>query len=249
MFGPPCGRCAEARFCFAEMMMYKKLPKPGSVEIAPSILSADFANLCAEMKEVTDAGVQIIHVDVMDGHFVPNITIGPPVVKSIRRCTRAFLDVHLMITDPEKYAPEFIKAGADHITFHIETVKDPLDFIKTLHDQGVSAGVTLNPGTPVESVLEIASLCDMVLVMTVEPGFGGQSFMEEAARKCIPLRKKVGSRVRIEVDGGIAPDTAPVVTAYGADTLVAGNAIFGRKNRAEAVAAIRDAVRAAERSV
>lgn len=229
--------------------MRAKLPKTGTIEIAPSILSADFANLSSEIRQVTEAGVRMIHVDVMDGHFVPNITLGPPVVKWIRKCTDAFLDVHLMITDPERYAPDFIKAGADHLTFHIETVKDPAGFLRFLHEQGISGGVTLNPGTPVESVLEIAPLCDMVLVMTVEPGFGGQSFMEEAARKCVPLRKKVGSKVRIEVDGGIDPNTAPIVTAYGADTLVAGNAIFGQKDRAGALAAIREALETSQGSV
>lgn len=229
--------------------MPQKLPQPGTIEIAPSILSADFANLCSEIEQVIEAGIRMIHLDVMDGHFVPNLTIGPPVVKWIRKCTDAVLDAHLMISDPEKYADAFIEAGVDHITFHIETVKNPLDFLTHLHDKGVSAGVTLNPATPVDSVLEIAPLCDMVLVMTVEPGFGGQSFMEEAARKCVPLRKKVGSRVRIEVDGGISPATVPIVTAYGADTLVAGNAIFGQTDRAGAIAAMRNSIKKSQWSV
>jgi ribulose-phosphate 3-epimerase len=219
------------------------LPQAGTFEIAPSILSADFANLASEIAQMTDLGIRVIHLDVMDGHFVPNITMGPPVVKWIRKCTDAVLDTHLMITDPEKYAPEFIKAGSDHITFHIETVKNPADFIKALRDQGVTIGVTLNPETDVATIEKVASLCDMVLVMTVHPGFGGQSFIDEAARKCIRVRDIVGPDVRIEVDGGIDPDTIATVRDYGADTFVAGNAIFGQENRREAVAQLQAALR------
>jgi ribulose-phosphate 3-epimerase len=212
-----------------------RLPKPGTLEVAPSILSADFANLASEIRQVTDAGARIVHVDVMDGHFVPNLTIGPPVVKWIRKCTKAVLDVHLMITDPQEYAPQFIEAGADNITFHIETVDRPETFIEDLRRLGVSVGVTLNPKTPVESVLEYVPLCDMVLVMTVEPGFGGQEFMDDAARKCIAIRDRFGQSVRVEVDGGINASTAGIVAGYGADTLVAGHAIFSQKDRAKAI--------------
>jgi len=218
------------------------LPKAGMFEIAPSILSADFSNLASEIAQVTGLGIRVIHLDVMDGHFVPNITLGPPVVKWIRRCTDAVLDTHLMITDPKKYAPEFIKAGSDHITFHIETVENPVDFIKELRDQGVTVGVTLNPETDVKTIENVAPLCDMVLVMTVHPGFGGQSFIDEAAKKCIRLRDIVGPDVRIEVDGGIDPETIATVRDYGADTFVAGNAIFGKANRTEALAALRGAL-------
>lgn len=227
--------------------MAGRLPKPGTIELVPSILSADFANLASEIRQVTDAGVTVVHIDVMDGHFVPNLTVGPPVVKWIRRCTQAVLDVHLMITDPQRYAPRFIEAGADHITFHVETVRNPVRMIEELRAAGVSVGVTLNPATPVESVLEAAALCDMVLVMTVEPGFGGQEFMDEAARKCIPLREKFGDSIRIEVDGGINPQTAPVVVGYGADTLVAGQAVFGNSDRPGAVRRILEAARSAKR--
>lgn len=219
------------------------LPKTGTFEIAPSILSADFANLASEIAQMTDLGIRVIHLDVMDGHFVPNITMGPPVVKWIRKCTDAVLDTHLMITDPEKYAPEFIKAGSDHITFHIETVKNPADFIKSLRDQDVTVGVTLNPETDVATIEKVASLCDMVLVMTVHPGFGGQSFIDEAAQKCIRVRDIVGPGVRIEVDGGIDPHTIATVRDYGADTFVVGNAIFGQENRREAVAQLQAALR------
>ncbi len=212
-----------------------RLPKPGTLEVAPSILSADFANLASEIRQVTDAGARIVHVDVMDGHFVPNLTIGPPVVKWIRKCTKAVLDVHLMITDPQTYAPQFIEAGADNITFHIDTVDRPKQFIELLRRLGTSVGITLNPQTPVESVMEYVPLCDMVLVMTVEPGFGGQEFMDDAARKCIAIRKRFGQSVRVEVDGGINASTAGIVSGYGADTLVAGHAIFSQKDRAGAI--------------
>jgi len=219
-----------------------QLPKTGSFEIAPSILSADFSNLESEIAQMTAEGIQIIHLDVMDGHFVPNITFGPPVVNWIRKSTDAVLDTHLMITDPQKYAPAFIKAGSDHITFHIETVDKPVEFVKYLHDQGVTAGVTLNPKTPVETIEQIAPLCDMVLVMTVQPGFGGQSFMDDACRKCTQIREWVGPDVRIEVDGGMGPATITAACGYGADTFVAGNAIFGKTNRAGTIAELRQAL-------
>lgn len=218
------------------------LPKAGTLEIVPSILSADFASLASEIVQVTELGIHIIHLDVMDGYFVPNITFGPPVVKSIRQCTDAVLDTHLMITDPEKYAPEFIRAGADHITFHIETVDNPVDFVKRLHDLGVTAGVTLNPKTPVETIEEVAPLCEMVLVMTVQPGFGGQSFLDDAAQKCRRVREIVGSNIRIEVDGGIDATTIATARDYGADTFVAGNAIFGKQGRSLAIEQLRMAL-------
>ena len=223
-------------------MGVKQLPKAGSFEIAPSILSADFANLESEIAQMTAEGIQIIHLDVMDGNFVPNITFGPPVVDWIRKSTDAVLDAHLMITDPEKYAPAFIKAGADHITFHIETVDSPVEFLNYLHDHGVAAGVTLNPKTPVETVEQVAPLCDMVLVMTVQPGFGGQSFMDNVCGKCSRIRELVGPDVRIQVDGGIGPETIAIARDYGADTFVAGNAIFGKTDRVQAIAELRQAL-------
>jgi len=220
----------------------KKLPKPGTIQIAPSILSADFAKLADEIGQVAQAGIEIVHLDIMDGHFVPNITIGPPVIAKIRKHSNLFFDSHLMITDPEKYADAFIKAGVDNITFHIEVVPNPEDFIKKLHDSGVSASLCLNPETPVSAVEKYAHLCDMILVMTVHPGFGGQSFIQQAANKIKPIRQLVGPNIRIEVDGGIDAKTAPIVTALGADTLVAGNAIFGKPDRAAAINEIRNAV-------
>jgi len=220
-----------------------RLPEPGTVQIAPSILSADFARLADEIAQVVDAGVRMVHLDVMDGHFVPNLTIGPPVVKWIRKCTSAVLDTHLMITDPQTYAERFVEAGSDHITFHIETVDEPEAFVQHLRDLGVTVGVTLNPETPAEAVRDVARLCDMVLVMTVHPGFGGQAFIDAAARKCIALREWLGPDIRIEVDGGIDATTAPRVVGYGADTLVAGNAIFGQADRKAAIEDIRRAIR------
>ncbi len=218
-----------------------RLPRAGTIELAPSILSADFANLADEISQVESAGVKMVHIDVMDGHFVPNITIGPPVVAKLRKHSKLVFDTHLMITEPEKYARHFVEAGSNHITFHIETVDEPVKFVEYLHSLGVTAGVTLNPETPVESIEEMAGLCDMVLVMTVHPGFGGQEFIDEAAQKCIRIREIVGPEVRIEVDGGIDATTAPKVVSYGADTLVAGYAIFSKPNRVQAIEAIRAA--------
>ncbi|MBM4104352.1 MAG: ribulose-phosphate 3-epimerase [Planctomycetes bacterium] len=223
-------------------MTAKILPQPGTLELAPSILSADFANLANEIRQVTNAGAKMVHLDVMDGHFVPNITLGPPVVAWIRKCTEAFLDTHLMITDPEQYAEAFVKAGSDLITFHIETVKDPGSFIKYLREKGVSVGLTLNPPTPVETIEKFVSLCDMVLIMTVNPGFGAQAFIDEAARKCRRIRQIIGPTVRIEVDGGINQETIAVARDYGADTFVAGNAIFAQSDRAAAIKSLMDAV-------
>ncbi len=218
-----------------------RLPKAGTIEVAPSVLSADFGCLASEVAEVTEASIKIVHLDVMDGHFVPNITIGPVVVKKLRKHSDLVFDCHLMITDPEQYAEAFAKAGANNITFHIEVAQNPPDLIKKLHDMDCTAGITLNPKTPVSSIEKIAPLCDMVLVMTVEPGFGGQSFMHDVAKKIVDVRKIVGPGIRVEVDGGIDPETTPIVVGYGADTLVAGNAIFGQKDRKAAIAAIRDA--------
>jgi len=218
-----------------------RLPKAGTVEIAPSILSADFARLADEIAMVASAGVNIVHLDVMDGHFVPNITIGPPVIAKLRKCSSLVFDAHLMIAEPDKHAERFIEAGADHITFHIEVADEPQRLIDKLHNLGCSAGICLNPETPVEAIEGVAPLCDMVLVMTVRPGFGGQEFMPEAAKKIARVREIVGPDIRIEVDGGIDPQTTPIVVSYGADTLVAGNAIFAKTDRVAAINAIREA--------
>jgi ribulose-phosphate 3-epimerase len=218
-----------------------KLPKPGTIEINPSILASDFARLADELAVVEQAGLKMVHLDVMDGHFVPNITIGPPVIEKLREHSTLFFDAHLMITDPRKYAPAFVKAGVNNITFHIEVEKNPAELIKMLHNMGVSAGICLNPETPVKAIEKVAPLCDMVLVMTVHPGFGGQKFMPEAAMKIRNIRDIVGPNIRVEVDGGIDVNTTPVVVGYGADTLVAGNAIFSNKDRIAAIKALQNA--------
>ena len=218
-----------------------RLPKAGTIEIAPSILSADFAKLADEINVIESAGVNIVHLDVMDGHFVPNITIGPPVIAKLRKYSKLVFDSHLMISEPAKYAERFVDAGANHITFHIEVVDEPEKLIEKLHELGVSAGICLNPETPVEAVEAVAPLCDMVLVMTVHPGFGGQEFIPEAAKKISRIREIVGTEVRVEVDGGIGPETAGIVVSYGADTLVAGNAIFAKTDRKAAIRAIAEA--------
>jgi ribulose-phosphate 3-epimerase len=218
-----------------------RLPKAGTIEIAPSILNADFARLADEIAEIESAGVSMVHLDVMDGHFVPNITIGPPVIAELRKVSNLVFDAHLMISEPARYAQAFVEAGANHVTFHIEVAENGPALIDKLHKMGATAGICLNPETPVEAVEKIAPLCDMVLVMTVRPGFGGQKFMPEAAEKVIKVREIVGPDIRIEVDGGIDPDTTATVVSYGADTLVVGNAIFSKPDRVAAINEIRNA--------
>ena len=220
-----------------------RLPKAGTVEVAPSILSADFAKLADEIAVVESAKVNMVHLDVMDGHFVPNITIGPPVIAKLRKYSNLVFDSHLMISEPEKYIDSFVDAGVNHITFHIEVTDEPEKIIDKLHNLGCTAGICLNPETPVKQIEKIAPLCDMVLVMTVQPGFGAQEFMLDAAKKVIKVREIVGPDIRIEVDGGIDPKTTPIVVSHGADTLVAGNAIFAKTDRIAAINAIRDAAR------
>jgi ribulose-phosphate 3-epimerase len=220
-------------------MTKPRLPKPGTIEINPSILASDFARLADELAVIERAGLKMVHLDIMDGHFVPNITIGPPVVAKLRKHSNLFFDVHLMITDPRKYIPAFVEAGANHITFHIEVERKPAELIKMLHDMGVTAGLCLNPETPVKAIEKFAHLCDMVLVMTVHSGFGGQKFIHYAAKKVIAVRRIVGAQIRVEVDGGINNKTAPLVVGYGADTLVAGHAIFSKKDRIAAINVLR----------
>ncbi len=212
------------------------------IKIAPSILSADFSRLGEQIAEVTKAGADYIHVDVMDGHFVPNITIGAPVVASIRSCTNLPLDVHLMIERPEDYVAQFADAGADIITVHIEIGRHIHRLIKTIKDVGAKAGIALNPATPLSSLDEIMPFLDLVLVMTVNPGFGGQTFIADLVDKIARLRGVMDSRcveAELEVDGGITADIAPQVVKAGADVLVAGTAIFSKNNPAEAMQQIR----------
>ena len=201
------------------------------IELAPSILSADFARLAEQVRSATEGGSTLVHVDVMDGHFVPNITIGPLVVRSLRKCTDLPLDCHLMIENPDQFIPEFAEAGADWISVHQEACRHldrTLHLIKSLD---VLAGVVINPATPVETLSEVLDIVDYVLVMSVNPGFGAQKFLPGSIhkiRKLAELRIQRGLSFRIEVDGGIANDTVGYVVQAGAEILVAGNAVFGQ---------------------
>ena len=199
------------------------------VKLAPSILSADFARLGEQVVEVAGAGADYIHVDVMDGHFVPNITIGPAVVASIRPLTTLPLDVHLMIEHPERYVAEFVKAGADIVTVHVEACSHLHRLVQLIKGLGARAGVSLNPATPLSSVEEIIAHVDLVLIMSVNPGFGGQSFIPSTLPKIAGMRRILDDRklnAELEVDGGITPDNAREIVEAGADILVAGNSVF-----------------------
>ena len=202
--------------------------------ISPSILSADFCNLERDIKAV-EPYVQWLHIDVMDGHFVPNITIGVPVVKSIRKSTKLFLDTHLMIENPDKYIDAFADAGSDLITFHYEATLDRTpDVIKKIKAKGIKAGLSIKPKTPVSAIKDYISLTDLILIMTVEPGFSGQKFMEDCAVK-IKQVKDIRNDVLVQVDGGINDKTAQICTQYGVDSLVAGNYIYKSENIKEAI--------------
>jgi ribulose-phosphate 3-epimerase len=217
---------------------------PGHLQIAPSLLSADFAALGAAVAAVERGGADLIHVDIMDGHFVPNLTMGPPVVLSLRRIAHVPLDVHLMIEEPDRYVEAFVKAGAASVTVHVEAavhLHRTVQFIKSL---GARAGVALNPATPVVALEEIAGDLDYVLVMTVNPGFGGQTFIPRSESKIRAVRdllRRQGSTAPIEVDGGIDQTTAPRVVAAGAEILVAGQAIFGTPDAERATRELRAA--------
>lgn len=213
------------------------------IQIAPSILSADFAKLAEEIKDVERGGADWIHVDVMDGHFVPNITIGPLVVQSVRPHTSLPLDVHLMIEEPDRYIPNFVQAGADWISVHAEACRHLHRTVQFIKDQGVKAGVALNPATPISVIEPILADVDLILIMTVNPGFGGQKFIHSTLPKIRLLRQQLNDsglqHVEIEVDGGINPETAKLAADAGANVLVAGNAVFGAADRAEAISGIR----------
>jgi ribulose-phosphate 3-epimerase len=204
---------------------------PGLIELAPSILSADFAHLAEQVRAATEGGGTIIHVDVMDGHFVPNLTVGPPVVRSLRRATDLPLDCHLMIENPDQYIPEFVEAGADWISVHQEACRHLNRTLHLIRGHDAQAGVVLNPATPVETLSEVLDIVDYVLVMSVNPGFGGQRFIPGAVdkiRQLADLRSQRRLKYRIEVDGGIDVTTVADVVRAGAEILVAGNAVFGQ---------------------
>jgi len=218
---------------------WKQLAGP---QVAPSLLASDFARLGEQICLLTAAGIEVLHIDVMDGHFAPNLSMGPPVVKSIRAFTDLLLDVHLMVTDPAYFLERFAEAGADSITFHIEATDEPRRLIGRLRELGLGAGVTLRPATGAESIAKIASEVDMVLVMTVEPGYGGQDFMPDMLDKIEAIRAMLNDSQRIEVDGGIDLDTGRLCARRGADTFVAGSYVLGSKDIAGAVGALAQAV-------
>ncbi len=218
------------------------------IYISPSLLAADFTKLGEEVERVESGGANYLHLDIMDGNFVPNISFGPGVVAALRKACMMIFDVHLMISDPEKYIDSFVKAGADIITVHYETLKDPAATLRSLREREVKASIAISPSTPVESILPFVKegLCDMVLVMTVEPGFGGQKLMPEMLDKVRKLRRlsiKYGIPFDIEVDGGISANNIALCTSAGANVIVAGTAIFGAKKANDVIKSMRQIAR------
>jgi ribulose-phosphate 3-epimerase len=212
------------------------------VQIVPSILAADFARLAGEIASVERGGASMLHIDVMDGHFVPNLTVGPPVVSSIRKATRLTLDVHLMITDPDTYAPVFIQAGADQVSVHQEACPNLDRTLRMIRDEGARPGVVLNPATPVALLEDVLGIVDFVLIMSVNPGFGGQQFISRAVdkvRRLDGLRADLGLDFAIEIDGGITAENLAGVVRAGCDWIVAGSSIFHTPDPAAAVAELR----------
>ncbi len=219
------------------------------VEIAPSILSADFARLGEAVEAVKRGGAALLHVDVMDGHFVPNITLGPPVVRSLRAATDLALDCHLMIEDPDRYVAAFVEAGAQMVSVHQEACPHLNRSLQHIRDQGAAVGVVINPATPVGTLDEVLYLVDFVLVMSVNPGFGGQTFLPgalEKIRRLAQIRRERGFRYRIEVDGGVTLENLPSIVEAGCDIVVAGSSIFGTPDPAAAVEAMRRTVEQAQ---
>lgn len=218
------------------------------IKISPSVLSADFSKLGAEAKRMEDCGAEYLHLDVMDGKFVPNITFGAPVIKSIRDKANTVFDVHLMIDDPFKYIDDFAKAGADIITFHVESSSDPAATVEKIISSGCKAGMSIKPATPAQELFPFLNSLSMVLVMTVEPGFGGQSFMEDTMDKVMILREEIKRRgldIDIQVDGGINSKTVSAAARAGANVFVAGSAVFGAPDASQAISSLRELARGA----
>jgi ribulose-phosphate 3-epimerase len=221
---------------------------PARIELAPSILAADFAHLADQVEQAAAGGGSVIHVDVMDGHFVPNLTLGPPLVKSLRKATRLPLDCHLMIENPDQYIPEFAEAGANWISVHQEACRHLNRTLNHIKDHHCRAGVVINPATPVDTLSEVLDIVDYILVMTVNPGFGGQKFIPSTLhkmRKLAEIRAARGYSYRIEVDGGVAMDTVADVVRAGGEILVAGSAVFGKGDAKVNAATLLDAARSA----
>lgn len=222
-----------------------------NLRIAPSILSADFARLAEEVARVEAAGADLLHIDVMDGHFVPNLTVGPPIVEALRKVTKLPLDVHLMMTNPDAFIPEFAAAGADYLTVHVEACPHLHRTVQSIKERGVKAGVTLNPATPLSTIEEILTDADLLLVMSVNPGFGGQHFIPAVLDKIARARQlidRTGSAALLEVDGGVKVANAAGIIQAGADILVSGSAIFSSSDYGKTIQALRDSAQASKKT-
>ena len=212
------------------------------VKISPSVLASDLANLASEVAEIEKAGAEMVHLDVMDGVFVPNMSFGMPVVEALKKHSKIFFDVHLMIVKPENYAKRFVDAGADLVTFHYEAAENPEKLLDEIHEAGAKAAISIKPATAAEDIFHLLNKCDMVLVMTVEPGYGGQKFMPQMLEKVSKIRAeadRLGLALDIQVDGGINSETAKLSVAAGANVLVAGSSVFNASDRRAAIDALR----------